>query len=233
MKYADSTDLESLLKVVKKLRGPEGCPWDREQTRESLKGYLIEECYEVLDAIDSGSGEKLKEELGDVLFQIIFLAEMSEEEGDFNIFDVINSAREKMITRHPHVFDGQSAKDSKEVKKTWRKIKEKERGGKGSALDSIPDSLPSLLRTFKITKRADHAGFDWGNVDEVFDKLEKDIEDLRKILKKENRESLEAEIGVILFSLVNLGRFLEINPEEALRKEINKFVSRFIETERR
>lgn len=232
MEYTDLRDFEDLLHIMKRLRGPKGCPWDREQTRDKLKWYLIEECYEVLDAIDTGSAEKLKEELGDALFQIVFLAEISEEEGDFNIFDVINSAREKMIRRHPHVFKDKNVKDSKEVKKIWWKIKEEEKGDEGgSILDSIPEALPSLLRAFRITKRAANIGFDWDNVEGALDKLEEEMEEFKEALKGKNKERIEDELGDILFSVVNLGRFLETNPEEALSKTIGKFTTRFKEIE--
>lgn len=233
MQHANLKDFQNLLQIMKRLRGPEGCPWDREQTSDKLKWYLVEECYEVLDAIEKGSDEKIKEELGDILFQIIFLAEISEEEGGFNIFDVINSAREKMIRRHPHVFDNENAKDSGEVKKIWWRIKEEEKGKEEgcSILDSIPPALPSLLRAFRITKRAAHVGFDWDNVEGVFDKIKEEIEEFRETLKDKNEERMEDEFGDILFSLVNLGRFLEINPEEALRKTIGKFIMRFKDIE--
>ncbi|MFH2013190.1 MAG: nucleoside triphosphate pyrophosphohydrolase [Pseudomonadota bacterium] len=228
MQDANLEYFKTLLQVMKKLRGPEGCPWDREQTRDTLKWYLVEECYEALDAIEKGLDEKIKEELGDILFQIIFLAEISEEDGMFNIFDVINSAREKMVRRHPHVFQNENAKDSEEVKKIWQKIKKEEKKDEeGSILDSIPKNLPSLLRAFRITKGAAQIGFDWNNVEGVFNKIKEEIEEFRETLKEKDKEGMENELGDILFSLVNLGRFLEINPEDALRKTINKFIMRF------
>ena len=233
MEQSKLNDLEKLLSVMKRLRGPEGCPWDKEQTLDSLKWYLVEECFEVLDAIENGSPEKLMEELGDTLFQIVFLAEISEEEENFNIFDVINSAREKMIRRHPHVFDNQKAYDSNEVKKIWWQIKEEEKGGNEvSVLDSIPNNLPSLLRAFRISKRASHAGFDYDNIDGVLNKLEERIEEFKVTLNDKEKERMEDELGDILFSLVNLCRFLDINPEDVLRKTTNKFTTRFKEMER-
>ncbi len=233
MEYDNAGDLKGLLQVMKRLRGPEGCPWDREQTKETLKWYLVEECYEVLDAIESGSAGQLKEELGDTLFQLVFLAEISEEKKDFNIFDVINFAREKMIRRHPHVFGSESAKDSKDVKKIWWEVKEKEKEREGSSvLETIPDSLPGLLRAFRITKRAAHAGFDRGSLKGTLAAIEKGIVKLRATVKEKDPDKMEEELGDILFSLVNLGRFLEINPEEALRKAIMKFIYQFKETEK-
>ena len=227
------SDFESLLHIMKKLRGPGGCPWDREQTWDTLKWYLIEECYEVLDAIEENSPDKLKEELGDTLFQIIFLARISEEEGRFNIFDVIHSIREKMVRRHPHVFHDKSARDSGEVKKIWWKIKEEEKGEKEEAIfDSIPAALPSLLRAFRVTKRAAHAGFDWDKPEGALLKLEEETEELKESINSGNKERMEDELGDVLFSLVNLGRFLDINPEEALRKTIAKFTKRFHVMER-
>ena len=233
MEDTNLKDFESLLNIMKRLRGPGGCPWDREQTRDTLKWYLVEESYEVLDAIEEGSSDKLKEELGDTLFQIIFLARISEEEGRFNIFDVVNSIREKMIRRHPHVFQDESARDSEEVKKIWWKIKEEEKGKREEAIfDSIPEALPSLLRAFRITKRAAHAGFDWENPEGALCKLEEETEELKESMNSGNKERMEDELGDVLFSLVNLGRFLDINPEEALRKTIAKFTTRFRVMER-
>jgi len=233
LENASLRGFENLLNVMKRLRSPEGCPWDREQTKYTLKWYLIEECYEVLDAIDLDSAKKLKEELGDTLFQIIFLAELSEEKGDFDIFDVINSAREKMIRRHPHVFSDKIVKDSREVKKIWWKIKEEEKGEEeGSIFDSIPQPLPSLLRAFRVTKRAANVGFDWGSLEGALDKLEEEIGEFKETLRYKNSDRVEDELGDILFSLVNLCRFLEINPEEALRKTITKFTARFKKMER-
>ncbi len=231
MENANLKGFESLIRIMKILRGPKGCPWDREQTKDSLKWYLIEECYEVLDSIESKSSEKLKEELGDTLFQIIFLAQISEEEGDFNIFDVIHFSKEKMIRRHPHVFKDKNAKDAFDVKKIWWEIKKEEKAKEGeSILDSIPCALPSLLKSFRILKRAAHAGYDSDNIDEVLDKFDGKIEELKKSLKKQNKDRIEDELGEILFCLTNIGRLFEINPEEALRKKNIEFSSWFKDT---
>ena len=219
---------ESLIRIMKILRGPKGCPWDREQTKDSLKWYLIEECYEVLDAIETGSSEKLKEELGDALFQILFLAQISEEQGDFNIFDVIHSSKEKMIRRHPHVFKDKDAKDALDVKKIWWEIKEEEKAKeRGSIFDSLPCALPSLLKSFRILKRAAHAGYDSDNIDEVLDTFDGKIEGLKESLERQDKDRIEDKLGELLFSLTNIGRLFEINPEEALRKKNIEFSTWF------
>ncbi|MDY6856307.1 MAG: nucleoside triphosphate pyrophosphohydrolase [Thermodesulfobacteriota bacterium] len=223
---------EILIRIMNLLRGPKGCPWDREQTKDSMKWYLIEECYEVLDAIETESSEKLKEELGDTLFQILFIAQLSEEQGDFNIFDVIRSVKEKMIRRHPHVFKDKEAKDALDVKKIWWEIKEKEKAKEGkSILDSIPCALPSLLKSFRILKRAAHAGYDSDKTDDVLHKFDRRIEKFKESLKSQDKDRIEDELGKVLFSLTNIGRLFEINPEEALRKKNIEF-SKWFKTEK-
>jgi len=220
------SEFDKLIYLMKRLRGPNGCPWDREQTLEKLKPYLIEESYEVLDAIDNGIPERIKEELGDLLFQIMFISEIFEEKGHFNINDVINNLFEKMVRRHPHVFSNISVRDSNEVLKNWSRIKEEE-GTKESILDGIPNILPSLLRAHRIGEKASMVGFDWDNKEDVYKKVEEEMEELKNSISYESHERIEEEFGDLLFAIVNLGRFLKINSEEALRKGIERFIDRF------
>ena len=211
------------------LRGPAGCPWDREQTPESLKPFLVEECYEVLDALDEGSPDKVKEELGDLLFQIIFHARIAEEKGAFTIADVISAIVEKMTRRHPHVFGEEKVSTSGEVLANWEEIKKKEKAHRDrtSILDGVPQGLPALLRAHGIQKRAARVGFDWNKLDEALPKLDEEILEFKESLKSKDAAGIEEELGDIFFMLVNISRFLEINPEDALRKTISKFIHRF------
>lgn len=218
-----------LVKLMAQLRGPAGCPWDREQTPESLKPFLIEECYEVLDALDEGSPDKVRDELGDLLFQIIFHARIAEEKGAFTITDVISAIVEKMTRRHPHVFGEEKVSTSGEVLVNWEEIKKKEKAHqeRTSILDGVPQSLPALLRAHGIQKRAARVGFDWNELDEALPKLDEEIAEFKESLKSKDASGIEEELGDIFFMLVNISRFLEINPEDALRKTISKFIHRF------
>ncbi len=234
-------EFAKLLEVMNVLRGKNGCPWDKKQTRESIMWYLIEEGYEVLDALEKKEPSLVREELGDLLFQIIFLSRISEELGEFDIFDVINSARKKMIRRHPHVFGKTAVKKISDVKKIWEEIKEKERASENSILkkknsssilSSTPKNLPSLLRAYRLTKKAAVTGFDWDNIEEVIAKLEEEIGELKEALKHNNRNKIEDELGDLFLSAVNVSRFLQFNPEDVLRKTNEKFTSRFTEMER-
>ena len=221
--------LQKLAAIMQKLRGPKGCPWDKEQTMESLIPFIVEEAYEVIGAIDAKSPEMLKEELGDLLFQIIFMCQLAREKGDFDIEDVMALSAEKMIRRHPHVFGKTKAKTSKDVLKHWARIKKEEKGGKKRKgyLSDIPEHLPALLKAHKVTEKAAEAGFDWSDIKEVFEKVEEEIAEFKAELKKGNIQRMEAEFGDLIFALVNIGRFIEINPEEALRKTIARFITRF------
>jgi tetrapyrrole methylase family protein/MazG family protein len=218
-----------LVKLMAQLRGPDGCPWDLEQTPESLKPFLIEECYEVIDALDEGSPDKVKEELGDLLFQIIFHARIAEEKGAFTITDVISAIVEKMTRRHPHVFGEEKISTSGEVLANWEEIKKKEKmhQERTSILDGVPQGLPALLRAHGIQKRAARVGFDWNKLDEALPKLDEEILEFKESLKSKDASGIEEELGDIFFMLVNISRFLEINPEDALRKTISKFIHRF------
>jgi tetrapyrrole methylase family protein / MazG family protein len=218
-----------LVELMAKLRGPDGCPWDRKQTTGSLKPFLIEECYEVVDALDEGSPDKVKEELGDLLFQIIFHARIAEENNQFTIQDVISANIEKMTRRHPHVFGEERLTTDKEVLANWEEIKKKEKGyeERKSVLEGVPRDLPSLLRAHSLQERAARVGFDWSRIDEALPKLDEEMAEFKVSLKKKDAAGIEEELGDIFFMLVNISRFLGVNPEEALRKTISKFIYRF------
>lgn len=224
-----NNNLPDLIALMAKLRGPDGCPWDRKQTTESLKPFLIEECYEVIDALDDGSPDKVKEELGDLLFQIIFHARIAEEQGHFAMHDVIAANIEKMTRRHPHVFGDAKLSTDKEVLSNWEEIKKKEKGyeDRKSILEGIPRHLPSLLRAHSIQERAARVGFDWNRLDDALPKLDEEIAEFKESLKKEDAAGIEEELGDLFFTLVNISRFLGVNPEDALRKTISKFIQRF------
>ncbi|MFB3817755.1 MAG: nucleoside triphosphate pyrophosphohydrolase [Candidatus Methylomirabilales bacterium] len=219
-----------LVEIMARLRGEGGCPWDREQTHESIKPYLIEETYEVLEAIDERAPDKLREELGDLLLQVVFHARMAEETGAFDIRHVIASIAEKLRRRHPHVFGEVRADTAQEVLFNWEQIKQRERQaatGKASALDGVPRELPALLRAHRLQEKASRVGFDWKEAQEVYRKVEEELGELRAAMQQQRPERMEAELGDLLFALVNLSRFIAVNPEEALRKTIARFIARF------
>jgi tetrapyrrole methylase family protein / MazG family protein len=221
--------LQALLETIRTLRSPAGCLWDRQQTRADMGRYLMDEACEVIDAIDSGSIPALKEELGDLLFQILFLTVMAEEQGEFTLPDVMTAVGEKMIRRHPHVFGDRKVRDVAEIKANWQAIKrdlEKKGDGEG-ILDGIPRSLPALLRAEKLTERAAKAGFDWDRTEAVMIKVEEEFSELRAALQEGAPLKIREELGDLLFSLVNLGRFVKVNADEALRQANRKFVDRF------
>ncbi len=227
--------LERLIDIMKLLRSKEGCPWDREQTHESLKKYLIEETYEYLEVVDLDDKARMCEELGDVLLQIVFHARIAEENGDFNIEDVINGVCEKMIHRHPHVFGDVSAETSSQVLKNWEEIKKREKGVKDqtSVLQDVPKNLPALMRSYKVQQKAAQVGFDWTDPGDVFAKIREEIDELEVEFKKQNKSGIEDELGDVLFSVVNLSRFLKVHPELSLTQSTNKFISRFEHIEKR
>lgn len=219
---------EQLLDIMRKLRAPGGCPWDAEQTHESLTRYLLEETYEVIEAIDEKSPQHLKEELGDLLLQPIFHAAIAEESGDFTIYDVISTLSDKMIRRHPHVFGDLEIKDSSEQIENWENIKRLEKGDeRPSALSGVPDHLPALLKAHKISEKASRVGFDWEHADQVFAKVMEELHEFEEAWANGNPERMEDELGDLLFAIANLGRYLSLNPEEALRKTITRFQKRF------
>jgi tetrapyrrole methylase family protein / MazG family protein len=248
-------DFQKLVAVMSRLRAPKGCPWDREQTHTTLRTYLIEEAYEVLDALDSTDDEKFAEELGDLLLQVLFHAQIAHEEGRFDIRDVIREIYEKMIRRHPHVFGSVHAKTAADVLRNWEQIKIQERQAKSpgaagksassapgsvdsaepaSVLDGVPRALPALLEALQLTRKAARIGFDWPSVEGIFDKLTEETRELQSVLAAEPRNSsrVEGELGDILFVAVNLARFLHIDPEIALKKTCAKFAGRFRTMER-
>lgn len=226
--------LSELTSIMERLRGPDGCPWDKEQDFTTLVPYVIEEAYEVAWAIDSGDKEDLKEELGDLLFQVVFLARIAEEEGSFDISEVIASSVEKMTRRHPHVFEDAKCENSNDVLKNWAIIKseEKLKKNKGTKedegyLSGIPKNFPALMHAHKVSKKAAKIGFDWESIDEVLNKVDEELKELREALKRKDKTDIEEELGDLLFAAVNVARFNAIDPEDALRKTIGKFINRF------
>ena len=209
------------------LRGENGCPWDREQTRDSLKPFLVEETYEVLEALDEGDPEKIKEELGDLLFQIVFHCQLAKEYKEFDISDVIEKISSKMIKRHPHVFGKTKFTSKEHFRKYWEDEKKREGKQRESILEGVPKAMPSLLRAHKLQKKAARVGFDWEKTTDVLKKLEEELKEFKSALKKKRQSEIEDELGDIFFMLVNISRFVGVNPEDALRKTISKFISRF------
>ena len=225
---------EQLVAIMRKLRAPGGCPWDAEQTHESLTRYLLEEAYEVIEAIDEKNPRHLKEELGDLLLQPVFHAAIAEEAGDFSINDVISTLCNKLIRRHPHVFGDLEIKDSQAQIENWEKIKKLENGDeRPSALSGVPAHLPALLKAQKIGEKASRVGFDWEHADQVFAKVMEELHEFEEAWAGGDPTRMEDELGDLLFAISNLGRFLHLNPEEALRKTITRFQKRFsyVETE--
>lgn len=215
-----------LLDIVEKLRGPDGCPWDKEQTPASLLPYFLEETYEVIESIDQSNWDNLKEELGDVMLHIALQAQISKEEGRFTIFDSLVNINKKLVHRHPHVFGDEKADMASHAKKNWEAIKHEEKK-RESRLDGVPLALPALTRAQRLQEKASYAGFDWDNIDKVWGKLDEEIDELREADKIKNRSNLEEEIGDVLFSVVNLARHLKLDSEDLLRKANAKFVDRF------
>ncbi len=220
-------NFEELVNIASKLRGPNGCPWDKEQTRESLRPFLVEEFYELIDAMDTNDPEGIKEEFGDLLFQIVLQSQLSKEEGQFDINDIIRGIAHKMVSRHPHVFGDKDLKTSDDVKVWWAEHKKNEGKNYASAIDGVPKSLPALLRASRIQKKATEVGFDWERIEDVFAKLDEEIKELKEALDKKNHREIEEELGDIFFVLVRVANFINVNPEDALRKTMNKFSQRF------
>lgn len=221
-----------LLRIMAQLRALGGCPWDRKQTFDSIKSYLLEEAYEVMDAIDARDWPGLKEELGDLLLQPVFFAEMAREQGLFNIGDSLESINRKLVRRHPHVFADASVETAEEVKVRWDEIKKQEKATKGgdppnSILESVPRSLPALVEADKIGNKVGKVGFEWPDVGGVIQKLQEEAAELAEARANENPEHIEDEIGDLLFNVVNLARYLKVDPEQALRKTNAKFRARF------
>lgn len=222
----DKADFYTLWNIIKVLRSENGCPWDKKQTPQTLKKYLIEEAYEVLEAIEKEKPEEVREELGDLLFLLLFVIFLYEEKNLFTLKDLLYFTAQKMIRRHPHVFGEEVAKSAEEVISKWQKIKKKE-GKESSILGNIPKSMPALQRAFRLGERAGRVGFDWEKAEDVFEKIEEEIKEIKMSLKTSSEEKLKEEIGDLLFSVANLSRKLNINPEEALKIALNKFENRF------
>ncbi|MDA0739791.1 MAG: nucleoside triphosphate pyrophosphohydrolase [Nitrospirae bacterium] len=247
-----SQPFDDLLAIVAKLRAPDGCPWDQKQTHDSLKPYLIEESYEVLEALDRNDSRQLREELGDLLLQVFLHSEIEKELDHFTMQDVIETLSQKLVRRHPHVFEvaqnAEPALNADQVVNQWEKIKQGERTSQGqpdSLLEGVPASLPALLRAYQVQKRAARVGFDWEKPEQVIEKLDEELQELREASSRhqlhqassasgnddaslgQSQKDIEEEFGDVLFTIANLARHLQINPEEALRKSCNKFVARF------
>ncbi len=238
---------EALVRIMERLRAEGGCPWDREQTRESLKPFLIEEAYEVVEAIDEEDPMKLMEELGDLLFQVVFHAQVAAERSEFTIGQVLAATADKMVRRHPHVFASGTASTAREVLEQWEELKRVERDAAAaipaSALDGVPKELPALLRAQRLQDKASRAGFDWPEISGVIAKVEEELGELKEAIQGaapeepvtstgsvrslSEVEGVERELGDLLFSLVNLARFLNLSAEDALRKAITRFTARF------
>jgi len=242
---------DELIRVVRRLRAPKGCPWDRVQTHATLKPYMVEEVYEALEAIDSRDYRKLAEELGDMLLHIVMQAEMGREEGKFTIDDVISSISAKMIRRHPHVFSNKKVKSVEEVWKRWEEIKSKEVEGSSDKvkgiLESVPNALPALYRADKVQRRASRVGFDWNNIAGAWDKVDEEEKEILKLMGRSKYQTskpkvkpkvkprtinkIKEELGDLLFAIVNVSRKLDIDAEEALQNATSKFMRRFKEIE--
>ena len=232
---------ERLVALQARLRAPNGCPWDREQTHATLRTYLVEEAYEVLDAMKSGDDAKFAEEMGDLLLQIVFHSQIAAEQRRFTVADVIREVHEKMVRRHPHVFGEKRARDAAEVLRNWEQIKAQERRRNGAAkneenltslLDGVPRTLPATLEGLQLTRKASRAGFDWDNAQGIFEKLREECAELRHASETKDAARVEEEMGDLLFAAVNLARFLQVDPEIALKNANAKFARRFREMER-
>ncbi len=220
--------LARLLEIMARLRRPgDGCPWDLEQTLDTVKPHLIEEAYEALDAMESGNREHLAEELGDLLLQIVFQSHIAAQEGSFSFADVAQGICDKLIRRHPHIFGDVQVADSKEVLRNWDAIKKTEKKARESALDGVPKHVPPLHRAYQLQKRAARVGFDWSDIRDVFAKLQEEIGELQEAMDRKNRKHVIEEIGDVLFSVVNIARFMKVDPAYALELTNAKFSRRF------
>jgi tetrapyrrole methylase family protein/MazG family protein/ATP diphosphatase len=228
----DGTTLSRLVAVMRRLLAPDGCPWDREQTFETLRKYVLEEACEVIDAIDGGDRKAIREELGDLLLQVVFQAELARREGSFAIDDVVSGIVEKLVHRHPHVFGDLSAKDADEVLRNWEKLKAKEKGERG-ILGGVPRSMPALTRSQRIGEKVSRVGFDWADARGSRAKVAEELAELDEAIDRGDAAAIEEEMGDVLFALVNLSRHLKVDAEGALRRTIDKFTARFAHVEKR
>ena len=230
MTQSPGAQFERLLEIMRRLREPGGCPWDREQTRVSLKPFLVEEAYEVLEAIESSDASSLQEELGDLMFQVVFHAQIASERGEFDMVTVLARLADKMVSRHPHVFGEASVGTASEALTQWETIKQREAheaGRKRSIIDGVPRSLPSLLRAQRMTSKASRVNFDWPDARAAWNKVEEECREAAAALDADDRERLQDELGDVLFSIVNVARLASIDAEEALQGAIEKFRRRF------
>lgn len=232
--FKNSYDMQDLIKIMQILRSPGGCPWDAEQTHESIKKNLIEETYEVIEAINKNDKELMCEELGDLLMQVVFHAQMEEENGSFVFGDITDGICKKLIERHPHVFGEVSISGVDDVLTNWDAIKRKSKGQKTTtqSMNSVPRELPALMRATKLQKKAADVGFDWSDVSGALDKLEEEIAELRQAIGNNDRENMSEELGDVLFSAVNVSRFIKTDAEEALTAASDKFLARFTKVEK-
>ena len=230
----DETAIRRLIDIIKILRSADGCLWDQEQTHESLKVCMIEEAYEVCDAIDKEDLDSLKDELGDVLLQVVFHSDIEQDYGNFSFKDVANKVSEKMVRRHPHVFFDESAKSVDKALEKWENVKRREREGMtlSDIMNAIPKALPALTKSYKVQAKAADVGFDWDNVDDAFKKVSEETSELTRAMIDGSKIDMEEELGDLLFSVVNIARFLDINPEEALNRTSQKFIDRFSHIEK-
>lgn len=226
-------NINDLLKIMEILRSPNGCPWDKVQTHESIKKSMIEESYEAIDALDKGDDKAFANELGDVLLQVVFHAQIAKERGAFNFDDIINEICTKLVTRHTHVFGKDKAGNEDEALTNWEKNKKKEKGLKTytDMLKDVPHYYPALMRAEKVQKKAKGVGFDWQEISDVYDKVYEEIDELKEAAIDQNEIKIEEEYGDFLFAAVNLGRFLNVTPEIALAKASEKFINRFSKME--
>ena len=231
-----NTDFDELIEVVATLRSPHGCPWDKEQNYKSMIPQTLEEVYELIDAVDKKDCFKIKDELGDVLLHVVMFSQMASENNDFTVFDVCRNIKEKLIRRHPHVFSDTKINEVEDVIKNWESIKQKEKGNEDrkSVLDGVPESFPALLKAYKLGKKAAQKGFDFDSDKDAFCKVSEEVEELKEELSKANKENfrMEEELGDLLFSICNLSRKLDINPEIALNNASKKFYKRFAKLEK-
>ena len=232
--FKEKYGIEDLLKIMEILRGPGGCPWDAEQTHESIKKGFIEETYEVIEAINKKDNELLQEELGDVLLQVVFHAEIEKELGTFDFSDVTDGVCKKLVERHPHVFGEVKVSSTDEVLSNWDDIKRKSKGQKtqGSSMLKVPKELPALMRAQKLQSKAKKAGFDWDDMSGALDALESEIKELKSAIAEKEADAIEDEFGDVLFSCVNVARFIDIDAEEALTRSNDKFMSRYLVVEK-
>lgn len=211
-----------------RLRGPDGCPWDRKQSLADLKPFIIEEAYEVVDAIDRNDRDALLEEVGDLLLEAVFVAEITREAGQFDVYDSIGAIHDKLVRRHPHVFGEVEAGDAEAVLVNWEKLKNEERKAENkSLLSGVPQSLPGLLKASRLTEKASRVGFDWRRAEDVFEKLDEELRELREAVASEQKEHIAEEIGDLLFTIANIARKVGVNPEEAIQSTNRKFMRRF------